>query len=183
MGSADLTARASNTRILALVFPRSINLACAGVFLGRKPEDQEPGVRHDGRRNGCDGCVYRCPAGGTAAFWGRGGEDAAGREMHKALSDKASTSRRFRLFQDGQSSVSGVLVDGTGERQIVNFRGQFPEQADWLPPGEVGAASAVLADPRWPSGAVALSEPARKLFRRFSMPTSPIPMCSRRCCH
>ena len=48
-----------------------------------------------------------------------------------------------------------------GERQIVNFRGQFPEQADWLPLDEVNAASAVLADPRWLTGAVALFKAAR----------------------
>ena len=99
--------------------------------------------------------------GATAAFWGRGGEDAAGREMHMALSEQGVDVTHFRLFQNGQSSVSGVLVDAAGERQIVNFRGQFPEQANWLPLSEVGAASAVLADPRWPSGAVALFEAAR----------------------
>ena len=42
-----------------------------------------------------------------------------------------------------------------------NFRGHFPEQADWLPLGEVEAASAVLADPRWLTGAVALFNAAR----------------------
>ncbi len=68
---------------------------------------------------------------------------------------------QFRLFPDGQSSVSGVVVDATGERQIVNFRGQFPEQADWLPLEQVEAASAVLADPRWLAGAVALFRTAR----------------------
>lgn len=99
--------------------------------------------------------------GGMAAFWGRGGDDAAGREMSKALSAQGVDVGQFRLFPDGQSSVSGILVDAGGERQIVNFRGHFPEQADWLPLGEVKAASAVLADPRWVAGAVALFNAAR----------------------
>jgi len=99
--------------------------------------------------------------GGVASFWGRGGEDAAGREMHRALAGQGVDVSQFRLFPDGQSSVSGIVVDRSGERQIVNFRGQFPEQADWLPLGEVGAASAVLADPRWVAGAVALFKAAR----------------------
>jgi sulfofructose kinase len=99
--------------------------------------------------------------GGVAAFWGRGGDDAAGREMHKALSQDGVDVGQFRLFADGQSSVSGVLVDSTGERQIVNFRGRFPEPADWLPLKEVEPAAAVLADPRWPAGAVALLKAAR----------------------
>jgi sulfofructose kinase len=99
--------------------------------------------------------------GGIAAFWGRGGEDGPGREMRKALSEQGVDVSQFKLFPDGQSSVSGILVDAIGERQIVNFRGQFPEEADGLPLGEVGAASAVLADPRWLTGAKALFETAR----------------------
>ena len=99
--------------------------------------------------------------GGIAAFWGRGGDDPAGHEMRKALAAEGVDVSQFRLFANGQSSVSGVLVDSAGERQIVNFRGRFPEPADWLPLGEVDTASAVLADPRWPAGAVALFKAAR----------------------
>ena len=99
--------------------------------------------------------------GGSAAFWGRGGGDAAGHEMHAALSEQGVDVAQFRLFPEGRSSVSGILVDASGERQIVNFRGRFPEQADWLPLDQVAGASAVLADPRWLSGAVALFTAAR----------------------
>lgn len=99
--------------------------------------------------------------GGQAAFWGRAGLDAAGQEMQKSLREQGVDVSQFRLFQNGQSSVSGILVDSLGERQIVNFRGQFPEYADWLPLEEVGNASAVLADPRWQAGAVALFSAAR----------------------
>jgi sulfofructose kinase len=99
--------------------------------------------------------------GGMAAFWGRGGDDAAGHEMSKALAEQGVDVTQFRLFPEGQSSVSGILVDAVGERQIVNFRGHFPEQADWLPLGEVKAAAAVLADPRWLTGTVALFNAAR----------------------
>ncbi len=99
--------------------------------------------------------------GGAAAFWGRGGNDAAGREMRAALSAEGIEVESFRLFADGRSSVSGVIVDQSGERQIVNFRGRFPAQADWLPLDEVARASAVLADPRWPEGVVALFTKAR----------------------
>ena len=122
--------------------------------------------------------------GGIVAFWGRGGDDAAGREMRTALAAEGVDVANFRLFADGQSSVSGILVDGAGERQIVNFRGQFPEAADWLPLDEVAQASAVLADPRWVEGAVALFGKAARAtaFRPCSMATSPTPRCSRRCC-
>ena len=36
--------------------------------------------------------------GGIAAFWGRGGEDAAGREMRQALSEQGVDVGQFRLF-------------------------------------------------------------------------------------
>lgn len=101
--------------------------------------------------------------GGSAAFWGRGGGDAAGREMRVALAAEGIDVENFRLFADGRSSVSGIVVDSSGERQIVNFRGLFPEAADWLPLGEVARASAVLADPRWVEGAAALFGKARAL--------------------
>jgi sulfofructose kinase len=101
--------------------------------------------------------------GGSIAFWGRAGDDAAGREMRSALAAEGIDVANFRLFSDGRSSVSGIIVDGAGERQIVNFRGAFPEVADWLPLDEVTQASAVLADPRWVEGAIALFGKARAL--------------------
>jgi sulfofructose kinase len=81
--------------------------------------------------------------------------------MRRELSQQRVDISQFRLFENGQSSASGILVDSSGERQIVNFRGQFPEEADWLSLEEVGAASAVLADPRWLAGAKALFGAAR----------------------
>ena len=91
------------------------------------------------------------------------------------LSEQGVDVSQFRLFESGQSSVSGILVDSTGERQIVNFRGKFPEQADWL------RARTRLA-PRlrcWPIRAGwrerrRCSRPrARSGFRPSSMPMSP----------
>jgi sulfofructose kinase len=101
--------------------------------------------------------------GAAASFWGRGGDDTAGHEMRAALSREGVDIENFRLFAGGRSSVSGILVDAAGERQIVNFRGSFPAEADWLPLSEVGRSAAALADPRWVEGAVALFGKARSL--------------------
>jgi sulfofructose kinase len=101
--------------------------------------------------------------GGRPAFWGRGGDDAAGHEMREGLSREGIDVSHFRLFAGGRSSVSGVIVDQSGERQIVNFRGRFPAEADWLPLDAVAHAVAVLADPRWVEGAIALFSRARQL--------------------
>lgn len=101
--------------------------------------------------------------GAVTSFWGRAGDDAAGHEMRATLSRENIDVRHFRLFAGGRSSVSGIIVDKAGERQIVNFRGSFPAEADWLPLHEVAGTSAVLADPRWVEGAVALFGKARAL--------------------
>lgn len=99
--------------------------------------------------------------GGSVAFWGRAGADAAGHEMRSAFAAEGVDVGNFRLFSDGRSSVSGIIVDSSGERQIVNFRGLYPESADWLPLEAVAQASSVLADPRWVEGAATLFREAR----------------------
>ncbi|MCA1396312.1 sugar kinase [Bradyrhizobium sp. BRP56] len=99
--------------------------------------------------------------GASVAFWGRAGDDAAGHEMRSAFAAEGVDVENFWLFPDGRSSVSGIIVDSSGERQIVNFRGLFPEAADWLPLEAVARASSVLADPRWVQGAATLFREAR----------------------
>jgi len=99
--------------------------------------------------------------GASVAFWGRAGDDAAGHEMKSAFVSEGVDVENFRLFPDGRSSVSGIIVDSSGERQIVNFRGLYPEAADWLPLEAIARASSVLADPRWVEGAATLFREAR----------------------
>ena len=99
--------------------------------------------------------------GASVAFWGRAGNDAAGHEMKSAFTAEGVDVEHFRLFPDGRSSASGIIVDSSGERQIVNFRGLYPEAADWLPLEGVARASSVLADPRWVEGAATLFREAR----------------------
>jgi sulfofructose kinase len=81
--------------------------------------------------------------------------------MRSAFVAEGIDVENFWLFPEGRSSVSGVIVDRSGERQIVNFRGLYPEAADWLPVEAVARASSVLADPRWAEGAATLFREAR----------------------
>jgi len=162
MPAAHLMARAGKTRVICLGLSALDHVWRVPAFFSggsQKIRGLEFATMDGGMAATAAVTVARM--GGSAAFWGRGGDDAAGREMSKALLEQGVDVSQFRLFPDGQSSVSGILVDAGGERQIVNFRGHFPEQAGWLPIGEVKAASAVLADPRWPTGAVALFNAAR----------------------
>lgn len=101
--------------------------------------------------------------GGHAAFWGRAGDDTAGRLLRDQLSAERVEVAGFRLQPGARSSVSGILVDASGERLIANFRGSdLPREPAWLPLEEVAGADAVLADPRWPEGARTLFEAARE---------------------
>lgn len=100
--------------------------------------------------------------GASAQFWGRAGDDAAGRAMREELTELGVDVTYLRFFAGARSSVSSVIVDASGERMIVNFRGNdLPSDTDWLPLESVHEADAVLADPRWPEGALALFKQAR----------------------
>lgn len=101
--------------------------------------------------------------GGDACFWGRAGDDPAGQAMRDELAARGVDVRQLRLVSGGRSSVSGILVDRAGERRIVNFRGaDLPDDPGWLPLHELSQAGAVLADPRWPAGALVALRAARE---------------------
>jgi len=161
-GSVDLGARVGKTRVICLGLSALDQIwRMPEFFSGGSQKIRGTEYATMGGGMAATAAVTVARLGGIAAFWGRGGDDVAGREMSKLLSQEGVDVSQFRLFPDGQSSVSGILVGAGGERQIVNFRGRFPDEADWLPLGEVRRASAVLADPRWPAGAVALFSAAR----------------------
>jgi sulfofructose kinase len=160
--SVDLAVRAGNTRVICLGLSALDQIwRVQDFFSGDSQKIKSLEYTTAGGGMAATAAVAVARLGGHAAFWGRGGEDAAGREMRHMLAEQGVDVAQFRLFTNGQSSVSGIVVDARGERQIVNFRGQFPEEADWLPLTELAAASAVLADPRWLAGAVALFKAAR----------------------
>jgi len=107
--------------------------------------------------------VVAARLGAQVCCWGRAGNDRSGLAMRDALSAEGVDVNCFRCFDGAASSISGVVVDANGERSIVNFRGaELPTDSAWLPLNEVAAASAVLADPRWPEGAAALFDSARE---------------------
>ena len=92
--------------------------------------------------------------GADSHFWGRVGDDFAGRTMMEELRTIGVDVSGLRLFAGARSSISGILVDATGERRIVNYRGaNLPNDADWLPLHILTGAKAVLGDVRWPAGA------------------------------
>lgn len=101
--------------------------------------------------------------GGSATFWGRGGQDSAGDIMVKQLADCGVDTSYFRLFPGARSSISAIFVSNDGERMITNFPGaDLPDDANWLPLNQVEKADAAHADVRWVTGAQALYSAARQ---------------------
>jgi sulfofructose kinase len=100
--------------------------------------------------------------GGEVAFWGRAGDDVAGRVMHEELAAHGVDVTYFHLASEARSAVSGIFVDSQGERLICNFRGlNLPDKPDWLPLNSPLNAKALLVDMRWLTGALAVCRRAR----------------------
>ncbi|MDB5818659.1 MAG: PfkB domain protein [Rhizobacter sp.] len=119
-------------------------------------------LREGGGGMAANAAVAAARIGASVGFWGRAGNDSAGHAMHAQLAASIVDVEYFRLFDGARSSVSGIVVDAHGERLIVNFRGaDLPSDAGWLPLDRLSQVDAVLADPRWPEGALALFEAAR----------------------
>jgi sulfofructose kinase len=94
------------------------------------------------------------------------GQDQIGDMIIAGLRKEQINCQLVKQFAGRRSSFSSVFVDQSGERQIVNFRDQeLPATAKWLEqvPFEFDA---VLADTRWPEGAVT----AMKLAKSNGVP-------------
>ena len=112
--------------------------------------------------------TYRQLAGGMAAnaaiamaklglpvrLMGRVGDDAAGGFLQTALSEMGVV-QMLDQVPGGHTSVSSVIVDAQGERQIFNHRGDALAKAHPLSTRALEGALAVLTDPRWSDGASA----------------------------
>lgn len=111
---------------------------------------------------GANATVAVARLGGSVAYWGRAGDDAAGESMKNEMRSHGVDVNHFRLFPGARSSTSAVLVSNDGERAIINFRGTgIPDHPAWLPLEAVAGADAALADIRWIEGACALFARAR----------------------
>jgi sulfofructose kinase len=112
--------------------------------------------------------TYRMISGGMAAnaavamarlgapvrLLGRVGDDAAGAFVRQAVQD-CGVDALLETVVQGHTSVSSVVVDAQGERQIFNHRGDALTKAHSLDVSQLQGACAVLTDPRWSDGALA----------------------------
>jgi len=100
--------------------------------------------------------------GGEARLAARVGDDRSGRILMDELEEFGVCTDWVRRFTGVGTSVSSVLVDARSERRIVNYLDPtLPTAATWLPDAMPGDIRAVLADVRWPEGAMHMLELAR----------------------
>lgn len=100
--------------------------------------------------------------GGRAVLAARVGDDAAADMIIAELRGYGVDCSHVRRCDGCASSVSAVIVDARGERMIVNHLDpSVPVDAGWLPSPTAVGAWAVLADTRWPEGALAALQAAR----------------------
>lgn len=103
--------------------------------------------------------------GGVAHLATRLGDDAMGDLILADLVAEGVQTGLVQRVPGGQSSFSSVYVDASGERQIMNFRGEGLGD-ETGPIDAAGPVSAVLVDTRWTAGAIA----GLDLARRFDVP-------------
>ncbi|WP_281301357.1 MULTISPECIES: PfkB family carbohydrate kinase [unclassified Iodidimonas] len=101
--------------------------------------------------------------GGEASLITRLGDDPIADLITAELAAYGVELSHVRRFPGCRSSLSSVCVDRSGERMIVNFLDPaIPDACDWLTSVDIRPFAACLADCRWPKGATALLDQARK---------------------
>ena len=100
--------------------------------------------------------------GASVRLLGRVGDDAAAAFLRERLTDESVEARGLEGVRGTQTSLATVIVDVEGARQIYIHRGDAIERAHALDTRQLEGADVVLADPRWPDGAAAALDWARR---------------------
>jgi sulfofructose kinase len=90
--------------------------------------------------------------GGRASWWGRVGEDAAGRFLREELTRHGVDLSGLRAVPGARTVRATVIVDPAGERSILVDRAGMPSDPGLLPDGDLAGVAVLLADTRWPEG-------------------------------
>ncbi len=93
--------------------------------------------------------------GAAVRMIGRVGEDSAADFLRERLAQERIDPAGLQTVAGGATSVSAVVVDAMGQRQIFNHRGNALTRAHALDVAQLDGADVVLVDPRWVAGAEA----------------------------
>jgi sulfofructose kinase len=99
--------------------------------------------------------------GASVRMIGRIGSEPAAQMLRERLSAEGVEARGLESVPGATTSVSAIVVDARGERQIFNHRGDAIVRAHALDTRLLLGADVVLADPRWVAGAAAALRWAR----------------------
>jgi sulfofructose kinase len=99
--------------------------------------------------------------GATVRMIGRVGCEPEVRMLRERLRAEGIEDRGLEVVPGALTSVSAIVVDARGERQIFNHRGDAIVRAHALDTRVLEGADVVLTDPRWVAGAAAALHWAR----------------------
>jgi sulfofructose kinase len=106
--------------------------------------------------------------GHDAVFFGRLGSDAIGDDIIQRLEDGGVDAENVKRIPGKTSQVSSVIIDYSGERQIVNFSSsELDSDPSWLPEDIIKRADFLLTDVRWSQGA----RHALQLAQKYDIPS------------
>lgn len=91
--------------------------------------------------------------GASVRLIGRVGSEPEVRRLRERLRDEGIEDRGLLAVPGASTSVSAIVVDARGERQIFNHRGDAIAHAPALDTRVLLGADVVLTDPRWVAGA------------------------------
>ena len=104
--------------------------------------------------------------GGRPHYWGRVGDDALGTRILEELAAEGVDVSRTRRVPGCASPCAAILVADDGERLICAYNDPaLDPDPSWLPVSQVESFTATLADVRWPQGAAAVLDAARRAGR------------------
>jgi len=93
--------------------------------------------------------------GARVAYCGRVGDDDAGTRILEQLMSEGVDVSRVRRVDRSTSPVATILVDNAGERLVCIYNDPaLDDDPSWLVLDDIGSFDAVLADVRWPAGAL-----------------------------
>ncbi|HEY6353000.1 MAG TPA: PfkB family carbohydrate kinase, partial [Burkholderiaceae bacterium] len=93
--------------------------------------------------------------GAAVRMVGRVGSEPGTQMLRERLRTEGVDARGLESVPGATTSVSAIVVDARGERQIYNHRGDAIVRAHALDTRLLHGADVVLADPRWVAGAAA----------------------------
>lgn len=100
--------------------------------------------------------------GARVRLHGAVGDDETGDFLVRRLSESGVDCAQLQRVAGAASSVSAVVIDARGERQIFNHRGDALVRARPLDTRVLAGCDVLMADPRWMPGALAALRWARE---------------------